>query len=203
MDEKLIRMLIQYKDEFDRAPANLSLGACTALLDLYIGRLAGSGFDELSAIGILSAIFGLRDRRESSTEADERPAGRRRVGKRQAKNRVRARFAGGRRVLERIERIRKLLEELAQHRLGIDADGLGVRAHERSPKDAGGPARDIVAFESLEQGGAHFGGGGDRGEIDPPALARVAKASAEAPGHCAHGALKAGPARDGASTSRG
>ena len=66
MDEKLIRMLIQYKDEFDRAPANLSLGACTALLDLYIGRLASSGFDELSAIGILSAIFGLRDRRESS-----------------------------------------------------------------------------------------------------------------------------------------
>ena len=66
MDEKLIRMLIQYKDEFDRAPANLSLGACTALLDLYIGRLAGSGFDELSAMGILSAIFGLRDRRESS-----------------------------------------------------------------------------------------------------------------------------------------
>jgi len=66
MDEKLIRMLIQYKDEFDRAPANLSLGACTALLDLYIGRLGSSGFDELSAIGILSAIFGLRDRRESS-----------------------------------------------------------------------------------------------------------------------------------------
>jgi hypothetical protein len=28
--------------------------------------LAASGFDELSAIGILSAIFGLRDRRESS-----------------------------------------------------------------------------------------------------------------------------------------
>jgi len=66
MDEKLIRMLIQYKDEFDRAPANLSLGACTALLDLYIDRLGSSGFDELSAIGILSAIFGLRDRRESS-----------------------------------------------------------------------------------------------------------------------------------------
>jgi hypothetical protein len=66
MDEKLIRMLIQYKDEFDRAPANLSLGACTALVDLYIGRLAAGGFDELSAIGILSAIFGLRDRRESA-----------------------------------------------------------------------------------------------------------------------------------------
>ena len=65
MDEKLIRMLIQYKDEFDRAPGNLSLGACTALLDLYVGRLAASGFDELSAIGILSAIFGLRDHRET------------------------------------------------------------------------------------------------------------------------------------------
>jgi hypothetical protein len=66
MDEKLIRMLIQYKDEFDRAPANLSVGACTALVDLYIGRLAASGFDELSGIGILSAIFGLRDRGEAS-----------------------------------------------------------------------------------------------------------------------------------------
>ncbi|MBV9016658.1 MAG: hypothetical protein JO058_13480 [Alphaproteobacteria bacterium] len=61
MDEKLIRMLIQYKDEFDRAPENLSVGACTALLDLYIHRLGGWGFDEPSAMGILSAIFGLRD----------------------------------------------------------------------------------------------------------------------------------------------
>src|SRR5438874_11759047 len=61
MDEKLIRMLIQYKDEFDRAPANLSVGACAALLDLYIHRLGGWGFDESSAIGILSAIYGLRD----------------------------------------------------------------------------------------------------------------------------------------------
>ena len=66
MDEKLIRMLIQYKDEFDRAPDNLSLGACAALLDLYIHRLTGCGFDELTAIGILSAIFGLRDRRDPS-----------------------------------------------------------------------------------------------------------------------------------------
>lgn len=61
MDEKLIRMLIQYKDEFDRAPENLSVGACAALLDLYIHRLAGWGFDESSAIGVLSAIYGLRD----------------------------------------------------------------------------------------------------------------------------------------------
>ena len=66
MDEKLIRMLIQYKDEFDRAPSNLSVGACAALLDLYIHRLGGWGFDESSAIGILSAIFGLRDRREAA-----------------------------------------------------------------------------------------------------------------------------------------
>jgi len=64
MDEKLIRMLIQYKDEFDRAPENLSVGACTALLDLYVGRLAACGFDEFTAFGILSAIFGLRDRRD-------------------------------------------------------------------------------------------------------------------------------------------
>ena len=61
MDEKLIRILIQYKDEFDRAPDNLSVGACAALLDLYIHRLAGWGVDEPSAMGILSAIFGLRD----------------------------------------------------------------------------------------------------------------------------------------------
>ena len=66
MDEKLIRMLIQYKDEFDRAPDNLSLGACTALLDRYVDRLAGCGFDALTAMGILSAIFGLRDRRDPS-----------------------------------------------------------------------------------------------------------------------------------------
>jgi hypothetical protein len=66
MNEKLIRMLIQYKDEFDRAPDNLSLGACTALLDLYIGRLAGCDIDEFGAIGILSAIYGLHDRRDSS-----------------------------------------------------------------------------------------------------------------------------------------
>jgi len=66
MDEKLIRMLIQYKDEFDRAPNNLSLNACTALLDLYVHRLTGCGFDELTAMGILSAIFGLRDRRDPS-----------------------------------------------------------------------------------------------------------------------------------------
>src|SRR5205823_10878562 len=66
MDEKLIRMLVQYKDEFDRAPDNLSLGACTTLLDLYGDRLAGCGFDELTAMGILSAIFGLRDRRDPS-----------------------------------------------------------------------------------------------------------------------------------------
>ena len=66
MDEKLIRMLIQYKDEFDRAPENLSLGACTTLLDLYVGRLAACGFDALTAMGILSAIFGLRDRRDPS-----------------------------------------------------------------------------------------------------------------------------------------
>ena len=66
MDEKLIRMLIQYKDEFDRAPDNLSLVACTALLDLYVGRLAACGFDESTAMGILSAIFGLRDRRDPS-----------------------------------------------------------------------------------------------------------------------------------------
>ena len=66
MNEKLIRMLIQYKDEFDRAPDNLSLGACTALLDLYIDRLAGCDIDEFSAIGILSAIYGLHDRRDSS-----------------------------------------------------------------------------------------------------------------------------------------
>jgi hypothetical protein len=66
MDEKLIRMLIQYKDEFDRAPDNLSLVACTALLDLYLGRLAACGFDESTAMGILSAIFGLRDRRDPS-----------------------------------------------------------------------------------------------------------------------------------------
>jgi hypothetical protein len=65
MDEKLIRMLIQYKDEFDRAPENLSVGACAALLDLYIHRLAGWGFDESSAIGVLSAIYGLRDSSES------------------------------------------------------------------------------------------------------------------------------------------
>jgi hypothetical protein len=66
MDEKLIRMLVQYKDEFDRAPENLSLDACTALLDRYVDRLAGCGFDELTALGILSAIFGLRDRRDPS-----------------------------------------------------------------------------------------------------------------------------------------
>jgi hypothetical protein len=66
MDEKLIRMLIQYKDEFDRAPDNLSLSACTALLDLYVHRLAGCGFDELTAMGILSAVFGLRDRHDTS-----------------------------------------------------------------------------------------------------------------------------------------
>ena len=66
MDEKLIRMLVQYKDEFDRAPDNLSLDACTALLDLYVGRLAACGFDESTAMGILSAIFGLRDRRDPS-----------------------------------------------------------------------------------------------------------------------------------------
>jgi hypothetical protein len=66
MDEKLIRMLVQYKDEFDRAPDNLSLGACTVLLDLYIDRLTANGFDELTALGVLSAIFGLRDRRDSS-----------------------------------------------------------------------------------------------------------------------------------------
>jgi hypothetical protein len=65
MDEKLIRMLIQYKDEFDRAPNNLSLGACTALLDRYIDRLTANGFDELTAL-VLSAIFGLRDRRDPS-----------------------------------------------------------------------------------------------------------------------------------------
>jgi hypothetical protein len=64
MDEKLIRMLIQYKDEFDRAPDNLSLGACTALLDRYVDRLAACSFDALTAMGILSAIFGLRDRRD-------------------------------------------------------------------------------------------------------------------------------------------
>lgn len=61
MDEKLIRMLIQYKDEFDRAPDNLSVGACAALLDLYTHRLAGWGFDEPAAMGVLSAIFGLRE----------------------------------------------------------------------------------------------------------------------------------------------
>jgi hypothetical protein len=66
MNEKLIRMLIQYKDEFDRAPNNLSLGACTALLDLYIGRLTGCDIDEFGAIGILSAIYGLHDRRDPS-----------------------------------------------------------------------------------------------------------------------------------------
>ena len=66
MDEKLIRMLIQYKDEFDRAPDNLSLAACTALLDRYVDRLAANGFDELTALGILSAIFGVRDRRDPS-----------------------------------------------------------------------------------------------------------------------------------------
>ena len=66
MDDKLIRMLIQYKDEFDRAPENLSVGACTALLDLYVGRLAACSFDALTAMGILSAIFGLRDRRDPS-----------------------------------------------------------------------------------------------------------------------------------------
>ena len=66
MDEKLIRMLIQYKDEFDRAPDNLSLDACTTLLELYVGRLAGCGFDEFTAMGVLSAIFGLRDRRDPS-----------------------------------------------------------------------------------------------------------------------------------------
>jgi hypothetical protein len=69
MDEKLIRMLIQYKDEFDRAPDNLSLGACTTLLDLYVGRLAPCGFDEFTAMGILSAIFGLRDRRDPSARS--------------------------------------------------------------------------------------------------------------------------------------
>src|SRR3977135_829471 len=77
MDEKLIRMLIQYKDEFDRAPDNLSLVACTALLDLYFGRLAACGFDESTAMGILSAIFGLRDRRDPSgrsTKQVHRPA---------------------------------------------------------------------------------------------------------------------------------
>src|SRR5258708_13414855 len=62
MDEKLIRMLVQYKDEFDRAPDNLSLSACAALVDLYGDRLAGCGFDALPAMGILSAIFGLPDR---------------------------------------------------------------------------------------------------------------------------------------------
>ena len=61
MDEKLIRMLIEYKDEFERAPDNLSVGACAALLDLCIRRLAGWGFDEPGAIGILSAIFSLRE----------------------------------------------------------------------------------------------------------------------------------------------
>jgi hypothetical protein len=65
MDEKLIRMLIQYKDEFDRAPDNLSLGACTVLLDLYIDRLVGSGIDEFTAIGVLSEIYGVRDRPDS------------------------------------------------------------------------------------------------------------------------------------------
>jgi hypothetical protein len=66
MDEKLIRMLIQYKDEFDRAPDNLSLGACTTLLDRYVDRIAACGFDALTAMGILSAIFGLHDRRDPS-----------------------------------------------------------------------------------------------------------------------------------------
>ena len=66
MDEKLIRMLVQYKDEFDRAPDNLSLDACTTLLELYVGRLTGCGFDEFTAMGVLSAIFGLRDRRDPS-----------------------------------------------------------------------------------------------------------------------------------------
>jgi len=61
MDEKLIRMLIQYKDEFDRAPDNLSVGACGALLDLYMHRLAGWGFDEPATMGVLSAIFGIRE----------------------------------------------------------------------------------------------------------------------------------------------
>jgi hypothetical protein len=69
MNDKLLGMLIEYKDEFDRAPDNLSLGACTALVALYIHRLVGCGIDEPTAIGVLSEIYGLRDRRDSPGSA--------------------------------------------------------------------------------------------------------------------------------------
>ena len=71
------------------------------------------------------------------------------------------------------------LEKLARDRVGIEADGGGIRPYERATVDADRPSRDVVSLERLEKLDADLAVRRDRRQGDLPALALAPKAAAK------------------------
>jgi len=110
-------------------------------------------------------LWGWRDRpRRRSRERFRRLCGRRRF------NRFHWRY---------LCRIREPFEKLFGDRVRVEADRLGVRAYERAPEDPRGPSRDVVSFETLEEGRADFCVFRDGREGDLAAFALAAQAGTE------------------------
>jgi len=121
-----------------------------------------------------------RDRQAADARRREDPTGREgRAGVRQGQSQRRR----GQRRLRRVQAIgigiRKALEKLARRGLDVQADGLRVRAHERSPEDPGRPFRNIVPLEILEQRRADLAVLGDRRQRDLTPLALAAQTTAK------------------------
>src|SRR4051812_30370800 len=79
----------------------------------------------------------------------------------------------------RTQGIRKLLDKFLRRRVGVETDGVRVGADETAPIDARRPARDVAAFERLEEADADLRIGRDRRQRDLPPLALAAQAYAE------------------------
>ena len=116
--------------------------------------------------------------------------GRAGIGERQAKDglrsRGRARRWGRRRRpglsdghRRQLSRIGKTLVELLRDGVGIEADAGRVGADERAAKNAGRPAREVVALERLEKTGADLRICGDGRQGNLPAFTFATQAAAE------------------------
>jgi hypothetical protein len=74
---------------------------------------------------------------------------------------------------------RKPLREFADDFVGVQSNRFGVRTHERAAENAGGPPRDIVAFEGFEERAADLGVVRDRFQGDLATLAFEPQAGTE------------------------
>src|SRR4029077_17356414 len=70
-------------------------------------------------------------------------------------------------------------QELADDRVGVEANGLRVGAQVRAPEDAPRPLRDVVTFQRLEKRELDLCLFSDRRERDPLLLARGPESNAE------------------------